>query len=212
MTTTPSVSIANSTDLANTSSCNVSASLEDMPTCDGRLNEHSVTALRDTGCNGVVVRKAFIRDSQLTGKSRVCVLADESRVEVTVACVSIDTPYFIGEVETLCLKNLLYDVIIGNIPKAREPRDPDINWSPNIANAVVTRQQAHREGKKTKPIYVPDIIDSSVSPDELRAAQEEDATLEKIRGLVGQDVDPGAKVHFIQKKGMMYRTFQPSNV
>ena len=61
---------------------------------------------------------------------------------------------------------------------------------------MVTRQQARREGKKTKPIYVPDIIDSSVSPDELRAAQEEDATLE-IRGLVGQDVDTDAKVHFI---------------
>ena len=78
------------------------ASLDDMPTCDGRLNEHSVTVLRDTGCNGVVVRKDLIRDSQLTGKSRVCVLADGSRVEVPVVCVSIDTPYFIGEVEAWC--------------------------------------------------------------------------------------------------------------
>ena len=47
----------------------------------------------------------------------------------------------------------------------------------------------------------------SLIPDELRAAQEEDATLEKIRGLVGQDVDPDAKVHFIQKKGMMFELF-----
>ena len=102
-----------------------------MPTCDGRLNEDSVTVLRDTGCNGVIVQKVFIGDSQLTGKSRVRVLADRSRVEVPVACVSIDTPYFIGEVEAWCLKNPLYDLIIGNIPKAREPRDPDMNWESN---------------------------------------------------------------------------------
>ena len=77
---------------------------------------------------------------------------------------------------------------------------------------MVTRQQARREGKKTKLIYVPDIIDSSVSPDELRAAQVEDSSFEKIRGLVGQILDTDAKVHFIQKKGMIYRTFQLSNV
>ena len=76
----------------------MSASLEDMPTCDGRHNEQSVTVLRDTGCNGVVVQ-ILIRHSQLTGKSRVCVLADRSRVKVPVACVSNETPYFIREVE-----------------------------------------------------------------------------------------------------------------
>ena len=36
--------------------------------------------------------------------------------------------------------------------------------------------------------------------------------MEKIRGLVGQDVDTDAKVHFIQKKGMIYRIFLSSNV
>ena len=43
-------------------------------------------------------------------------------------------------------------------------------------------------------------------------AQEEDAALEKIRGLVGQEEDIDAKLHFIQKKGMIYRTFQSYNV
>ena len=57
-TNTSTFSMAsNSMDLVNTSSCNVSASLEDMPTCKGKLNEHFVTVLRDTGCNGVVVRR-----------------------------------------------------------------------------------------------------------------------------------------------------------
>lgn len=104
VTTTTSVSNPKTDGLVSTSSCNVTAALENMPTCDGRLNEHSVSVLRDTGCNGVVVRKDLICDSQLTGKCRECVLADGSKIKVPVACVSIDTPYFIGEVEAWCLK------------------------------------------------------------------------------------------------------------
>lgn len=42
--------------------------------------------------------------------------------------------------------------------------------------------------------------------------QEENATLEKIRGLVGKDTDADTKVHFIKKKGMNHRTFRSSNV
>lgn len=77
---------------------------------------------------------------------------------------------------------------------------------------MLTRQQDRHVGKKTKPICVPDIIDSSVSPGDILREQEEDATLEKIRGLVGKDTDADAKVHFIKKKGMVYRTFRSSNV
>nr|XP_034325279.1 uncharacterized protein LOC105323550 isoform X4 [Crassostrea gigas] len=212
VTTTTSVSSPKTDDLVSTSSCNVTAALENMPSCDGRLNEHSVSVLRDTGCNGVVVRKDLICDSQLTGKRRECVLADGSKIKVPVACVSIDTPYFIGEVEAWCLKNPLYDVIIGNIPDARDPKDPDMRWSPSTANAVLTRQQARHVGKKTKPICVPDIIDSSARPADILREQEGDDTLEKIRGLVGKDTDADAKVHFIKKKGMIYRTFQSSYV
>lgn len=102
----------------------MTAALENMPTCDDRLNEHLVSVLRDTGCNGVVVRKDLICDSQLTGKCRECVLVDGNKIKVPVACLSIniDTPYFIGEVGAWCLKNPLYEVIIGNIPDARDPK------------------------------------------------------------------------------------------
>ena len=51
VTTTTSVSLANTSNLVNTSSCNISASLDRMPTSAGRLNGHDVTVLRDMGCN-----------------------------------------------------------------------------------------------------------------------------------------------------------------
>lgn len=56
-------------------------------------------------------------------------------------------------------------------------------------------RQARNVGRKTKPICVPDIIDSSVSPADILREQQEDATLEKIFGLVGMDTDVDAKFH-----------------
>lgn len=82
--------------------------------------------------------------------------------------MSIDTPYFIESVDAWYLKNPLYDVIIENIPDARDPKDPDMKWSQSTGNAVLTRQQARHVGKKTEPICVPDIIDSSVSPADIQ--------------------------------------------
>lgn len=61
-TNTSTYSMAsNSADLVN-SSCNIASSFVDMPTCNGMLNEHLVTVLRDTGCNGVVVRRDLFCD------------------------------------------------------------------------------------------------------------------------------------------------------
>lgn len=71
-TSTTTFSMAsNSADLVNTSSCNVGTSLEYMPTCEGMLNEYLVTVLRDTGCNGVVVRKDYRKSSDLCSCGRI---------------------------------------------------------------------------------------------------------------------------------------------
>lgn len=99
--------------------------------------------------------------------------------------MSIDTPYFVGEVDAWCLKNPLFELIIGNIPKARDLSDPEQNWRPSQVYAVMTRQQAKREGKKDKSLHVPDIIrpELAISPDDVIKAQGEDKSLHKIKQL-----------------------------
>lgn len=213
VTTTSSVSAANNFSILNTS-CNASASVGSLPTSDGILNEHFVKVLRDTGCNGVVVRQALVPEEQLTGNKRLCILADGSQIEAPIARVSIDTPYFVGEVDAWCLKNPLFELIIGNIPKARDPSDPDRNWKPIQVNAVMTRQQAKREGKKDKPLHVPDIIgpELAFSPDDVIRAQGEDESLHKIRQLAEQPADESSKVRFFRKNGILYRSFQSPTV
>lgn len=85
-------------------------------------------------------------------------------------------------------KELLYDVIIENISEVYDPKDPNMKLSPSTTYAV-------------KPICAPDIIDYSVTPDDTLRAQDEDATLKKIRGVVRNDTD----ADFIKKKGMINR-------
>ncbi|XP_062599274.1 uncharacterized protein LOC134260741 isoform X2 [Saccostrea cucullata] len=117
-----------------------------MPVCVGEINDQSVQVLRDTGCNGVILRRSLVHDDQLTGDHQVCVLADGYKIETPIAKVNVDTPYFVGEVNAWCLKAPLYPLIIGNIPHARDPHDPNKDWKPSVVNAVVTRQQKRMEG------------------------------------------------------------------
>lgn len=53
----------------------------------------------------------------------------------------------------------------------------------------MTRQQSRKESKKSKPLCVPEIINSDISPDDIEAEQNEDETLVKIWTMVGPEDD-----------------------
>lgn len=82
----------------------------------------------------------------MNGRCRECVLENRSKIKVH-ACVSIDTSYFIRDVEAR-----MHNVIIGNIPNAKDKKDPDMNWSQSTAkfafNAVLTNVHVCKVGKK----------------------------------------------------------------
>ncbi|KAK7096005.1 hypothetical protein V1264_005353 [Littorina saxatilis] len=54
----------------------------------------------------------------------------------------IDTPDFTGEVEAVCLKKPLYDLLIGNIGGARRPDDPDVEWRMGAAQPAVEEEDS----------------------------------------------------------------------
>ena len=126
------------------------SSLSKMSTVQGLVGEKPVEVLRDTGCSGVIVSKDLVPESAYTGRSHTIVMVDYSSRVVPEVKVSIDTPYYKGEVLALCAEKTLVGLIKGNIPGAREQNNPDINWVPALA--VQTRAQAKREGgnKQTK--------------------------------------------------------------
>ena len=55
--------------------------------------------------------------------------------------VYIDTAYLTKEVDAMCMKNPIYDEVVGNVDGAGPSDDPDFNWSPTRCQdigAVIT--------------------------------------------------------------------------
>ena len=61
------------------------------------------------------------------GKVWFIKLADCTVREVPLTKIKIDSPYVTGDVEALCPLDAIYDLIIGNVPEAKDPNDPRLN-------------------------------------------------------------------------------------
>ena len=87
-------------------------------TVQGLVGEKPVEVLRETGCSGVIVSKYkdLVPESAYTGKSQAMVMVDYSSRVVPEVKVSIDTPYYKGEVLALCVEKLLVGLIIATLP------------------------------------------------------------------------------------------------
>ena len=66
----------------------------------------------------------------MTGYHSRVTLIDGSVKEFHVAKIDIDSPFLSGEIQALCMPKCLFEVVIGNIPGARAPNDPDLEWMP----------------------------------------------------------------------------------
>ena len=184
------------------------SSLSEMSTVQGFVGEKPVEVLRDTGCSGVIVSKDLVPESAYTGRSQTMVMVDYSSRVVPEVKVSIDTPYYKGEVLALCVEKPLVGLIIGNIPGARERNNPDINWVPALA--VQTRAQAKREGVTSK-LKTPSIIDVNLNPEQVSKAQKEDVSLTTTRSRCEANETIG-KATFLKKNDLLYRKFSSPNV
>ena len=144
------------------------ASLSEVNTVQGMLGKETVEVLRDNGCSGVIVKKILVPGEAYTRRNQTMVMADCTSRVLPEAKVSIDTPYYKGDVLALCLENPLVDLIVGNIRGARERTDPDINWVPTLA--VQTRAQS-RQLDQTEIIKTPEIISQGITPAQICNAQ-----------------------------------------
>ena len=184
------------------------SSLSEMSTVQGFVGEKPVEVLRDTGCSGVIVSKDLVPESAYTGRSQTMVMVDYSSRVVPEVKVSIDTPYYKGEVLALCVEKPLVGLIIGNIPGARERNNPDIDWVPAVA--VENGTQARREGVTNK-LKTPSIIDININPEQVSKAQKEDVSLTTTRSRCEANETIG-KATFFKKNDLLYRKFSSPNV
>ncbi|KAJ8037802.1 Protein NYNRIN [Holothuria leucospilota] len=204
----------------------VETNQECMPVREGYIGSSKVSVLRDTGCSTVVARKQFVDNSMFTGINRRCVLLDGTVRDVPVAIVSIDTPYYQGEVEALVMESPLYDLILGNISGAREPQDPDPDWAPpqyesvgndsdTVSGAVETRAQRKKRGKPLKPLRTANSEELNIGRDELIQAQKDESKFAKFYDLSKTDkvkvTRSGNEVRFVVVNNVLFRKFKLSD-
>nr|XP_050045719.1 uncharacterized protein LOC126542633 [Dermacentor andersoni] len=104
---------------------NVNAKL---PVVTGVVGNQRVRVPRDTGCNTVIVRRSLVKDGDLIGSNSPVYLLDRSVLLLPEACISVDTPYFKGRLRAKCMKDPLYDLVLGNVEGVRNAADPDLDW------------------------------------------------------------------------------------
>ena len=72
---------------------------------------------------------------------------DHTIKRAPLARVDVDKPFYDGTVEALCLKDPLFDLIIGNVPGARKSDDPNPEWG--VVTAMYIRAQIRNGNKST---------------------------------------------------------------
>lgn len=195
-----------------------------MPVLSGYVGENFVNVLRDSGCSGVVVKRELVKDSELTRKIQKCVLIDGTVRQVEEALIDIDTPFYTGKVSALCMREPVYDLIIGNVSGVRNQSEPNPQWCRRenrekcceILQAVQTRGQKAKEEKGLKKLNVTDLVDLEVTVNKMKELQLIDETLTNYRNLANAGkrklLGDGIVSWFSIDKGLLYRHFSSPKV
>ena len=101
-----------------------------LPHVKGRFGKDctDVTILRDTGSNGVIVRRVLCNPDDYTGEMGSCTFVNGSKVKAPIVRVFVDCPFYKGVTCALAMESPFFDVVIGNVPGARNASDPDPDW------------------------------------------------------------------------------------
>ena len=141
-----------------------------MPLATGKVGENEVEVLRDTGCNGVIVRRELVKKDDLTGSMGYVMAIDRTLKEAPIAEIKVDTLYYTGITQAICLRDPLFDLVIGNISGAWNPDDP-VPGVETCATAV-TRTQA-RKDITLKPLVTKEVTaQTSITKNELAKLQQ----------------------------------------
>ena len=149
--------------------------------CRARSEVRKLEVLRDTGCSGVIIRRELVEEADFTREMGHIMTVDRTIKGATMAKVEVDTPFYVGTVEALCLQGPFFTLIIGNVPGARTSDDPNPEWG--VVMAVATRAQA-RSGKDPKSLKMKEVTDKmSINKKDVIKMQEEDPHLAEVKTI-----------------------------
>lgn len=190
--------------------------MSNMPVRTGYVSGQRVKVLRDTGCSSVVIKKSLVNAASVKKDEKQCVLIDGTVRSYPTADVSIDTPFYTGKVEALCVDSPIYELIVGNIPGVKDAVEED--WYPRESfevAAVATRARG-RKGDHCEPLKVPEVKFTSVNSNDLKKMQQSDDSLCKLWDRAREenpkaddkDFEKGRGAYFVSRKnGLLYRRY-----
>ena len=145
----------------------------------GSVEGRPVSVLRDTGCSANVVRRSLVTDNKLTGQVERCILNDDTVRSTPVAEIFVETPFYSGVTTAVCMKNPIYDLVIGNVPGAR---DVSISQPEERAIQAVKPRSQMKNTKGLTPLTSP-LIDSETGD----VTKSEDEVLQRVGKLATHD-------------------------
>ena len=126
-----------------------------LPIALGVCNNQNVKVLRDTGSTAVLVRSDLVNRTDLKNESVTLTFADGRSVAATKAKINLQCVFYTGNTDAICLDNLPFDVLVGNVRGAScACTNVNANLSSNVENivsniscAVSTRSNIANENK-----------------------------------------------------------------
>ena len=177
-----------------------------LPTAIGTVNGKEVRVLRDTGCTGVVVRRSLVSDGQMLNKQSGVTLINNYKQRCPMARINIDSPFFRGSTDALCIDDPAHDLVIGNIEGSKFP---DVT---HFSSGVVSQKRS-KKSRKDRKVKVADKFIRQ-HRQELCMMQASDSKLEDIRRMVESGsvtMSHGfssGETKFIRRNGLIYRHFK----
>ena len=83
-----------------------------VPLATGKVGKNEVEVLCDTGCNGVFVRRELVKEDDFTGSMGYVMAIDRTLNEAPIAEIKVDTPYYTGVTQAICLRDSLFDLVV----------------------------------------------------------------------------------------------------
>ena len=113
----------------------------------GKLNGRPVKVLRDTGCTGMIMDRALVSEVMvIPGSSGSLQMVDHTLIDVLLANVYFDSPYYKGHCRVMYISSPVYPVIIGNVRGARRML-PDPDWKAEDQPGVRARTSGGNRDK-----------------------------------------------------------------
>ena len=138
-----------------------------------------------------------------TGSMGYVVAIDRTLKEAPIAEIKVDTPYYMEVTPTICLQDPLFDLVIRNIPRARNLGDPVAGVE--TCAAAVTRVQT-RKAITVKPLVTKDMTaQTSITKNGLAKLHLEDTTLEKYADLKDGVRKGDYEIKYEKCRGVLYR-------